>query len=170
MAQDGVLDASLLLSLGDASALDQLWSDPHHRWHVTPISRSEVASEPTRTEVSRAILNGWLRPTELDMDSPKELTALAYWTRCVDPGEAEAIAIATSRGWVVGIEDLAAQRRLTRETGSHRWINAAGLLMAAVRAGQLPLALADAIFVRLDCYSGYRKRGIVRLSDLAELG
>jgi hypothetical protein len=170
MATDGVLDASLLLNLGGASALDLLWNDPRHRWHITPITRSEVASDPTRTAVAHAILNGRLRPTELDTRSVSELTALALWTRYVDPGEAEAIAIATSRGWVVGIEDLAAQRRLTREEGSQHWINAAGLLVAAVRAGRLPLPAADAIFARLDCYSGYRKRGIASLSDLAEFG
>jgi hypothetical protein len=39
-------------------------------------------------------------------------------------------------------------------------------LVAAVRSGLRSPSDADAIFKRLDCYSGYVKRGITSLSDL----
>ena len=166
MGQGGVADASLLLSLGDASALHLLWDDADRDWHVTPIARGEVISEPTRSEVSRAVLDGRLSATELDTDSEAELQAFARWTDRVDAGEAEAIAVATSRKWVVGLEDLFAQRRLTEEAGSSAWVNSATLLVSAVRQERLSLPAADAIFTRLDCYAGYRNRGVVSLSDL----
>lgn len=166
MPQQGVVDASLLLTLGEASALHLLWNDPHHDWHVTPVSRGEVLSEPTRSEISRAVLNGRLAITELDTKSEIELKELARWTAWVDAGEAEAIAVAVSRQWIVGLEDLAAQRRLTREVGTNVWVNAAALLIASVRDARLSLPAADAIFVRLDCYPGYRKRGVTSLADL----
>lgn len=67
---------------------------------------------------------------------------------------------------MVGIEDLFAQRRVTSEAGSDKWVNVATLLVAAVRQGRMRLPEADAIFVRLDCYPGYRKRGVNSLSDL----
>lgn len=162
----GVADASLLLSLGQASALHLLWDDPDHSWHITPVARGEVKSDPTRSELSRAILNGRLATTELDTDSDQELRLFAHWSDLVDPGEAEAIAVALSRGWVVGLEDLFAQRRVTDEAGAAHWVNAATLLVTAVNQGRKSIAEADAVFVRLDCYGGYRKRGVSSLRDL----
>jgi hypothetical protein len=167
MGRNGVVDASLLLSLGGASALQLLWDDPQHVWHITPIARGEIQSEPARSEISRAILNGRLATAELDTDSKIELQIFARWSGLVDPGEAEAIAVAISRDWVIGLEDLFAQRRVTQEAGRRHWINAAALLIAAVEQTRMTLSEADAIFVRLDCYPGYRKRGVVRLADLS---
>lgn len=167
MDGNGVADASLLLSLGEASALHLLWEDSDWTWHVTPIARSEVRTDPTRSELSRAILAGRLPATELDTDSDDELRLFAHWSDVVDPGEAEAIAVALARGWVVGLEDLYAQRCVTRQAGEARWMNAAGLLLRATQAGRMSMADADAVFVRLDCYSGYRKRGISSLRNLS---
>lgn len=162
----GVADASLLLSLGEASALHVLWDDPDRTWYVTPVARSEVKSDPTRSELSRAILSGRLATAELDTDSDHELRLFARWSDLVDAGEAEAIAVALGRGWVVGLEDLFAQRRVTDAAGAAHWVNAATLLVNAVNHGRMSAADADAIFVRLDCYSGYRKLGIITLKDL----
>jgi hypothetical protein len=169
MARNGIADASLLLSLGAASALHLLWNDPDHAWHVTPIARGEIRSDPTRSEISRALLNGRLATAELDTDSAAELQLFAHWSSVVDAGEAEAIAVALSRGWVVGLEDLAAQRQVTRAAGAEHWVNSATLLVAAVGQGRLSITEADALFVRLDCYSGYRKRGIATLKGLMPL-
>lgn len=166
MSRNAVADASLLLSLGGVSALHLLWDDPAHTWHVTPVGRDEVQSEPTRSDVSRAILSEHLAIAELDTDSAQELHLFAHWTRLVDGGEAEAISVALSRGWIVGLEDLFAQRRVTAEAGSENWVNAATLLVAAVKQGRMSLTQADAIFVRLDCYAGYRKRGVLTLGGL----
>lgn len=166
MTRNGVLDTSLILSLGGASALDLLWDDPAHTWHITPIVRGEVISEPSRSQISRAILEGDLVTMELDTDSADEMKAFVEWSTSVDPGEAEAIAVGLSRSWTIGIEDRFAQRRLTSAVGPGIWVNAAGLLVAAVRSGLRSPSDADAIFKRLDCYSGYVKRGITSLSDL----
>jgi hypothetical protein len=166
MDGSGVADASLLLSLGEASALHRLWEDPGRIWHVTPIARSEVRKDPTRSELSRALLSGRLAMAELDTDSEEELRLFAHWSDLVDAGEAEAIAVVLARGWVVGLEDLFAQRCVTREAGAEHWVNAATLLLSATRDGRMSMSDADAVFVRLDCYSGYRKRGIRSLRDL----
>lgn len=166
MEGHGVADASLILSLGEASALHLLWGDRDQIWHVTPIARSEVKRDPTRSELSDAILSGHLATAELDTDSEEELRLFAHWSDLLDAGEAEAIAVALARGWVVGLEDLFAQRCVTREAGEAHWVNAATLLLSATRSGRMSMADADAIFVRLDCYSGYRKRGIRSLRDL----
>lgn len=166
MDGSGVADASLLLSLGEASALHLLWENPGPIWHVTPIARGEVKKDPTQSELSRAILSGRLATTELDTDSEEETRLFAHWSDLVDAGEAEAIAVALARGWVVGLEDLFAQRCVTREASETRWVNSATLLLAAVRCGRMSMADADAVFARLDCYSGYRKRGIRSLRNI----
>lgn len=166
MSKNAVLDTSLVLSLGGASALDLLWDDPQHTWHLTPIVRGEVISEPSRSQISRAILSGNLVAAELDTDSAAEMKAFADWSKSVDPGEAEAIAVGLSRSWTIGIEDRFAQRRLTSVVGPESWVNAAGLLVAAAQTGTRSPSDAEAIFKRLDCYSGYMKRGITTLSDL----
>ena len=164
MARRGTVDTSILLTLGEASALSLLWEEPRYVWHITPIVRSEVTTEPTRGELSRALLDGALSATELDPDSEEELQIFARRTGTVDAGEAEAIAVAVSRGWVVAIEDRYAQRRL-REARVP-WVNSATLLLDAVRDGRMSLSEADATFVRLDCYPGYRNRGVRSLADL----
>ena len=110
MATSAVADASLLLTLGAAGVLHLLWSDQRHWWHVTPIVRGEIRSEPTRTEMANAMLRGRLAATEIDTGSAAELAEFARWSRIVDAGEAEVIAIGVSRGWIVGIEDRFAQR------------------------------------------------------------
>lgn len=166
MATGAVVDASLLLTLGDASALHLLWDDPRYVWHVTPIVRAELLSEPTRTEIANALLRGQLAATEIDVRSPAEMAALAHWSRALDAGEAEAIAVAVSRGWIIGIEDLFAQRKLTATHGSATWVNAATLLLHAIDDGRLRLGDADSLFRRLDCYAGYVKRGITSLAQL----
>lgn len=166
MATSAVLDASLLLTLGSASALHLLWDNPRYEWHITPIVRSELMSEPTRSEISKALVQGLVRSTELDTDSDEELGALARWREIVDAGEAEAIAIAITRRWIVGLEDRFAQRRVTEAAGAERWINSATLLIQAIQDQRLSESEADEIFRRLDCYPGYEKQGIVRVSDL----
>lgn len=166
MARNGVVDASLLLSLSSASSLNLLWNDPHHDWHLTPLVRNEIQREPARSEVSNAVLDGRLGLAELAMESSDESGAWARWSGIVDPGEAEAIAVATTRGWVVGIEDRFAQRRLTEAAGPESWVNAATLLVSAIEEGRLSLPSADLIFQDLDCYPGYAKRGITSVADL----
>lgn len=114
--------------------------------------------------VRNAVLDTSLILSELDMDSAEEMRAFADWSRSVDPGEAEAIAVGLSRSWTIGLEDRFAQRRVTSVAGPESWVNAAGLLVAAVQTSTRPLSDADAIFKRLDCYAGYLKRGITTLS------
>src|SRR5690606_13666348 len=90
----------------------------------------------------------------------------AKWSTLVDPGEAEAIAIAVSRNWLVALEDRKAQRALNRIAGAGRWINCVNLLLDAVDDDLLLEADADTIFRGLDCYGGYEKRGARVLRDL----
>lgn len=161
-----VLDATLLITLGSAQALEILTRSRLHTWHITPIVRGELRSDVTRRGVERAILEGSIVTAELDLADDRDAAAWARWSRLVDPGEAEAIALAEVRHWKVAIEDLRARRALDRELGAGRWLNCANLLLDGIRAGRLSEAEGDAIFQRLDCFSSYAKRGVSSLGQL----
>lgn len=139
---------------------------PAFEWHITPIVRGEIKSAKTRYAVERAILDGAISTVAVGSDTPEELVLLSEWRELVDPGEAEAIAVALARDWIVGIEDLAAQRLLDRRCGPGRWTNCAAILVSVVNASTLTLDDADAIFRSLDVYEGYRRRGIENLKQL----
>ncbi|MDP3911464.1 MAG: hypothetical protein Q8Q14_13850 [Gemmatimonadales bacterium] len=103
---------------------------------------------------------------DLDSDDAAGIAFLAEWSDRVDPGEAESIAIALTRGWLVGLEDLEARRLLDRTVGPGRWINCANVLIDAVTAGLLSLPDAEAAFQSLDVYSSYMKAGVTSLKAM----
>ena len=164
-ARPCVLDASLLISLGKAGQVDVLSKAPSYRWHIGPITRAELRRRETRDPVERLIVQGLIAPEEVDSEDPA-MAAFAEWSERVDPGEAEAIALALARGWAVGLEDLDARRLLDRLAGSGRWINCANILLDAVEARTMTLSEADGVFRRLDVYPSYQKAGVRSLSQL----
>jgi predicted nucleic acid-binding protein len=161
-----VLDASLVFTLSSAGILERSLISSRYEWHVTPLVRGEIVRRETRDVVDRAITSGRLRVAEIGVTDPVQLDAWVEWEQVVDIAEADAIALALARGWVVGLEDRQAQRALDRRIGAGRWINAANLLLDAVADDAMPLPEANAMFITLDSYPGYRKRGIERLTDL----
>jgi len=118
--------------------------------------------------VERLIVEGLITPEELNSEDAAGMALFAEWSERVDPGEAEAIAIALARAWLVGLEDLDARRQLDRRTGPGRWINCANILLDAMRAGTMNLAEADEVFRQLDVLSSYEKAGIRSLADLGK--
>jgi hypothetical protein len=157
----------VLLALGKAGCLDVLRQCPGFHWHIGPIARGELKSAETRDPVESMILEGVIAPTDLDSDDSRATALFAEWCAVVDPGEAESIAIGLSRDWGVALEDRAAQRHLDSDSGPGRWINCADVLIDAVKGGRMSLAEADAMFRRLDVYSGYATRGVTSLRQVA---
>ena len=167
MLRPCLLDTSIVLSFTGVGRFDVIGQDGRYEWFVTPIVRSELIRPADRGPVDDAIANGRVHLAAIDNANELELREWASWSAVVDPGEAEAIAVAVSRGWIVAIEDLRAQRALDRAVGRGRWLNSANVLLGAIRDGRLPIDQADSIFRSLDCYLGYQKRGISTLSQLA---
>lgn len=161
-----VLDASLLISLGKARQLSLLFETRELDLFITPTVLDQLRSDDTRRPVEQAIVAGLISVVHISSDDPAELDAVAEWSESVDEGEAECIALALTRGWLVGLEDRAAQRAVRRRGGDPAWVSCADLLVLAVRAGRLTLEEADAIFRSLDAYPGYAKRGVSSLRDL----
>lgn len=161
-----VLDASLLLSLGKAGQLRLLLETAELDLFITPTVLGQLLSDDTRRPVEEAILAGRISVVHISSDDPAELDAVAEWSESVDEGEAESIALGVTRGWLVGLEDRAAQRAIRRRGGNPGWVSCADLLVLAVRAGRRTLEEADAVFRSLDVYPSYVKRGISSLRDL----
>lgn len=168
MRADCVLDASLILSVASAEAFQLLWHHPSYVWHISSIVRGELRQRTSREPIDAAIAAGQVQLVELDTDEPAQMKEWAKWLELVDQGEAEAITIAATRGWLVGVEDRQAQRAIDAHLGAGRWINCASLLVDAVDGGKLSLAEVDRIFRSLDCYSGYAKAGLAKVADLVE--
>ncbi len=166
MSRPSVLDASFLITLGKAGRLDLLRNTPEYEWRIGSLSRCELLSAQTKGPVEQAILDGVIEIADLDSDDAGALALFAEWSERGDPGEAESIALALANGWLVALEDRAAQRRLDREVGPGHWMNCANLLLTAVRSGSLTLAEADGILVALDGFAGYRKRGVISLRQI----
>jgi len=166
VASPCILEASLIITLTAADSLSILDGNARYEWYITPIVRGELTRPENRKPVDAMIGSGRLRITEIDTEDLNELAEWARWTDRVDAGEAEAIAIAVSRSWMIAIEDRQAQRAVTGKLGLGRWINSANLLLDAVADGRLALADADQVFASLDCYTGYVKRGVLSLARL----
>ncbi len=166
MARPCVLDASILIALGKAGQVELLRKVPAFEWRIGPITRGELVKPETKRPVEEMILDGVIQVVEQDSDHERGIELFSQWSDRVDAGEAESIALALSNGWLVGIEDLAAQRKLDRIVGVGHWMNCATLLIASVKARTLKLAEADAIFASLDVFGGYAKRGITSLSQI----
>jgi hypothetical protein len=135
-------------------------------WHISGIVRSELRQRPSRDPIDAAIAAGNLLLVELDTADLTQMREWAAWLERVDQGEAEAIAIASTRGWLVAIEDRQAQRAIDADLGQGRWVNCGSLLIDALRDKRLSAAEADRIFHDLDCYSSYAKAGLKTVGDL----
>lgn len=165
---DCVLDSSLILSVVSADAFQLLWHHPTITWHISGVVRGELRQRASREPVDAAIAAGQVQLVELDTADPAQLQEWARWLRLVDRGEAEAIAIAATRNWLVAVEDRQAQRAIDTYLGQGRWVNCASLLVSAMDGARLSLAEADRIFSKLDCHAGYVKAGLAKVVDLIE--
>lgn len=137
-----------------------------YEWHITPLVRGEIIRRDTRNVIDGAMTSGRLKVAEIDTTDSAQLDVWAEWEQVVDIGEAEAIALARTRGWLVGLEDRQAQRALDRRIGTGRWINATNLLLDAVTDAVMSLPEANAVFITLDSYPGYKRRDVEKLGDL----
>lgn len=144
-----------------------LTESARYAWKVTPIVRGEVKHADTRLSLERAILDGRIELVEIDTTAEREMALWAEWSQQLDAGEAEAVVLASSREWLVAIEDRKGQRVLNEQRGKGKWINCANLFLDAVADGRLSLAEADELFRKLSCYPGYQRKGMVSLRGLS---
>lgn len=166
MGKNCVLDASLILSIASANAFEVLWTHPGYMWQLSGIVRAELRQRTSRDPIDAAIAGGHIRLVELDTTDPSQMREWANWLERVDEGEAEAIAVASTRGWLIAIEDRQAQRAIDAKLAPGRWVNCGSLLIDAVTDKRLSVAAADKIFHDLDCHSSCARAGLETMAAL----
>lgn len=116
----------------------------------------QLRSRTRLQAVNQAIEEGWLQFPDNGVDPEDEILelrlALEYSQR-FGAGEAEAMAIARTRAWVLATDDGGA-RRFAQEQGI-RLTGSLGILVKATRQGIVRLSAADSLHARM-IDEGYR--------------
>lgn len=167
-----VLDACLAITFGNVGRLDLVAGLRAHRVVIAARAAAEVRRPPADQALRAAIASGEIVVEAVDLANGQEQQALAeYDARPAfrGRGEAEVLALAATRGYIVGSDEVPVLRTARNEFGTHRAASTLDLLIWAVREQRVTITEADSLLGQLDSGLGIRKqlnkRGI-RLEDL----
>jgi hypothetical protein len=155
-----LLDACLAITFGNADRLGLLTNLRRHRIAIPPVALGEVQKPPARDRLLRAVRAGQIAVETLDLDLASERDALAdFDSRPAfrGRGEAEVLAIARSRGYLVGSDERAVAAVVRQEFGAGRIAGTIDILVWAVREERLTSAEAELLLSQLDTGSGILK-------------
>jgi len=147
-----VVDACLVITFGGTGQLD-LVSGGDHRVVIGKRASAEVIHAPARPQLDAALENGSIDLESVDLDREAEQEALARYDSFVafrNRGDAEVIALAATRGYIVGSDDAAVRRRVRADLGPERIAGTLDVVVWAIRDGRLSLAGADAFLTKCD--------------------
>lgn len=148
-----VADACLVITFGNEGRLDLLTSTSQRRFVVPPESAREVSKPPASGALAAALATGLIATEAISVEDPDEQNALLQANAVPafrDRGDAEVLALAASRGWIVGSDDLAMRNYATRAIGAARVAGTLDILVWAVRERRLPVSSAEELLNRLD--------------------
>lgn len=144
-----VSDANVLINFLRANRLDLLRQHTDYKIHVTEHVRREIAYPYQKAELDGAISSGDIE--EVSLTDTVEVELFAELNAVLGRGESAAIALASSRGWVIAIDELGrARSEVHRRVGPNRVINTPGLILSCVCSGALTIAEADVIKASLE--------------------
>lgn len=158
-----VLDACMVISFGNAGRLDLIDTLQLHRVCVSARARSEVVRDPACAAMEASIAAGRLCAERIDVQNPAEQESLqrfdarpAFRGR----GDAEVLALAESRAYIVGSDERAMRSAVVAAWGAQRLAGTADFIVWAVREGRLLAEQAESVLGELD--SGARILGQLR--------
>lgn len=134
-----VLDACIVITFGNEEQLE-LVAGSSRRVVISARAEGEVARPPARSELDRALDAETIEVEGIDLDDPREQEALTRYDEKPafrGRGDAEVLALATSRGYVVASDDQAIRRQVIRDLGPDRIAGTLDLVVWAVRDGRL---------------------------------
>lgn len=105
-----VVDACLVITFGNADRLNLLASTPTRRTVIPPHSAREVSRPPASVALADAIARGLIASEAIDVDDAAEQDAFREANEAPafrDRGDAEVLALARSRRWILGSDDTA---------------------------------------------------------------
>lgn len=148
-----VLDACMIISFGNAGRLDLVDTLRLDRVCVSARARSEVIRDPARAAMEASVAAGRICVESIDLEDVTEQEALqAYDARPAfrGRGDAEVLALAASRGYIVASDERAVRSVVIAEWGLRRLVGTADFIVWAVREGRLPIADAESALAQLD--------------------
>lgn len=132
-----------------------------HRVTIARRAASEVTRPPALDQLNNAIEHGLITVEQIDLDAGGEQEALARFDnspRFRGRGDAEVLALAISRGWIVGSDETAVRRAAQTEIGAARVAGTLDFLRWAVIERRITTARAVALLGRVDVGSGLLHR------------
>lgn len=136
-----VVDTSVLLNFIHLDRLDLFGDLPAYTFVICDQVNAEVVLQGQRSILASALSAGHLGETAAD--SPDQLELFIELSRTLDPGESASLAVAVSLGWLVAVDERAAQREADRRLGTGRCITTPGVIVEAIRAGLVSIEEAD---------------------------
>jgi len=148
-----VLDACMIISFGNAGRFDLIDTLQLDRICVGARARTEVVRDPALAAMEASIASGRLSLGTVDVENPTEQGALrSYDARPAfrGRGDAEVLALAASRGYIVASDERAIRATVIAEWGLNRLAGTADFIVWAVREGRLGAADAEEVLSQLD--------------------
>ena len=139
-----ILDACIVITFGREEQLE-LVTLGARGVVIGRRAREEVERAPARPQLDEAIRNGSVDVETANLEDPGEQEALARYDGMPafeGRGDAEVIALAVSRGYIVCSDDRAIRKQVREDLGSERFAGTLDLLVWAVRDGRLELGTA----------------------------
>ena len=146
---DVATDTCVLINLAMVSRLDLLKLIPPYIFHSASEVLGEIEDPDQRTVVDQAIAAGYL--DEVKLDQRGELDLYVAFNATLGKGESACLALGKSRGWAIATDESKDPRWKKVISGAgFAIINTPGILLAAIRAGELTVTAADEIKIRLE--------------------
>ena len=152
-----MLDACILITFGNAGALEIITGLLRHPVMTTSRSVREVTKQPATSAVHDAVSDGTLQVTAIDLNNRVEQENLRRFdslTAFRGRADAEVLALAVSRGNLVCSDRTAA----IAEIGAARVAGSLDLLVWSVKEKRLSPTGAEALFYNLDVAPGITAR------------
>lgn len=156
-----VLDTCLVITFGNAEALQVISELQAHEVVTCPRVVREVTRPPAVTALNDAVAHGDIELTSIDPEVPRQQNALRRFDAMPafrDRAEAEVLALAKSRNMIVASDENAVRRTARRELGRERVAGTLDFLVWAVREGRLTVRDAEDLLDRLDVGEAIARR------------
>lgn len=170
--RDLILDACLAITFGNRRRLDLLAGLRDRRVLIADRARVEVLRPPASEELRAHIEAGKITVEAIDLEDAAEQSALARFDAMPafrGRGEAEVLALAATRGYLVGSDELAVRRAVAEELGPGRVAKTLDVVVWAVREKRIDLREAEAFLRECDVGPRYLRALAERGRSLEDL-
>jgi predicted nucleic acid-binding protein len=167
-----ILDACIGITFGNAGRIDLLTGLQTAQVVIGRRALSEIRKPPARDALRAAVDAGGILVKTIDLSDVREQAALARFDArraFQGRGDAEVLALAACRGYIVASDERAIQRTALQEFGKQRVAGTLDILIWAVREERLTIDGADALLKVLDSGPGVAARLASRGATLEDL-